>query len=203
MKPTKCECGMFIAPQLRNCPRCDKRIMHPNAEDAKEAEREAAEAAQAKLDSDAKRLDAKKLKWVCSARAHENIKERFKAQLKRRTVSKSEFHWLKQAAKASRVGRWSWEVGPHGHTVYISAKGRKYAEARSNERADLLLDYGTRDRGGWYYARPQVARLKRFENSHLARMAKKTEKVEKERVKAKKEKRKQKKLAKRQSSAAT
>lgn len=206
MKPTKCQCGMFIAPQFKRCPRCDERVHHPNHEESAAEKLEAALANQARLDAEAKVLDATKLKWVIPLAAQKHLKERYRELKARRLSSKTALKLFARDAEMSRAGRWTWEYGPKGIRIAVSPKNNRYVEARSNEHSHLVLDYGTKDASGWLYGRPVRVRLRRFENSRVAKELKKEEQAQRadvHRKKAKRKARKQKKLMKRKLAVAS
>lgn len=188
----KCSCGLAIAPQLTKCPRCGTRIVRSAQNKSSETD-EQAEEQRRRLDARARVLNGHKLKWIVPIAAQDVLREQvtaLTARLKRgdRSVSRANLAITKQAATAKRAGCWSWEHGPHGLNIVISAKGNRYVRARPNEYADLILDYTGRDHGGWYNG--ARVRLRKFAGSSIAKQLAKDEHAAKEALKRKREKRK-------------
>lgn len=199
MKPTQCKCGLYVAPQLRRCPRCSEPAKHASRAEAADEAAEAAREAQERLDRNVKVLDGHKLRWVIPEAVHQHVRRRWQHLRKRRGMaSNAEMRLIKRDAKKPREGRWSWDYGPRNTLITVSPKSNRYVRARANERADLIIDYGTKDRSGWSHGVGRLlVRLKRFERSHIAKALKQDAQEHTARAKAKKAKRKA-KLAKRQ-----
>lgn len=201
MKPTRCKCGAYVAPQCTKCPRCGERAHHAAAAVQSETELATnAREAQARLDREAKVLDAKKIEWVLPKEAQQYLAERL-AQLRERrgSTSRDDLRLIKEGALARRIGRWSWVRGERNTLILVSGKGNRYVKARTNERADLILDYGLKDRSGWVFGKEAFrVRLKRFENSSAAKTLKKAARVDKALAVREKVKQKAQRLKRRQ-----
>lgn len=181
-----CTCKMVIAPQLTKCPRCGTRIVR----NVKSVVQEDPEEATRRLDSTAKVLNAHKIRWVIPKAVQEFIRGKaadLKERIRRgdRMASRAEFVLARETAKQDRKDRWTWLHGSRG-IILVSPKGNQYVKARATERADLILDYGNKDPGGWVN-RIRV-RLKRYERSSIAKAERKDAQVAKHHERSKREK---------------
>lgn len=181
-------------------------------------------------DSNVKRLNGSKLRWTLDPAIQQNILERYRDYGRRlrsdeklprgsRTALRDVRRSLKAEALASRDGCWYREPlyepitvriktadGPadvHWRklkaTIYVSPKGNRYVEARTNEKTSLIISMPKNE------FRKEI-RLRRFDDSGIARrMSEEQEMVQRgrEALKRKRKARREKKLARKKLKSST
>lgn len=207
MLPRRCKsCRCYVAPQLERCPRCRKKAPAIAAKPTKEDRK----AARAQRDEKVATLHAKHIHWIPSAltvKTHTDKLEELQQKLERadtaikRNVIRSEIRLVKAILARATVpdGKkgWTSEIfrsRTRCVPVFVSSKGHRYVAADKDETADLIIiPRRKKDRPN---------RLKRFEKSRYARLAKQQQKDEvtnRKRSKAKKKHRLEKRRRKVQS----
>lgn len=186
MPRLQCKCGRYLKSDAKACPKCGRKVTAKMAVEVLPVKTD---------DRDVKTLNARKLRWAPSLKAHENIQQRFAALRERVRSGHGYFagvvEALKPLAKMDRDGCWSTEMGPKGETIYVSPKGNRYVKAKDSEKAHLILDYGVRDEKGWVLngGQRQLIRFRRYDPAKKTKTERKTERLIKrheKKVKAKK-----------------